>query len=155
MGLLLWILLNGAKLNTKHGLIILGRTEAVGGKTCKFKPASYHHPKNVWDSQCGVWTSPSVLHLNPIHIFLRMATNEVLIVTYFHYCFWVYLMVLAVLLQRPFPNFKPNLFFFTTYHKVNQKIFSGAHTERLLSLIERSLIMLSCCYWEEGHKLFL
>lgn len=29
---------------------------------------------------------------------------------------------------------------------IKSVIFSGTHTEKLLSLIEKSLIMLSCCY---------
>lgn len=65
------------------------------------------------------------------------------------------LIILAVLLQRPLPESQPNSFIQPIKYQSKSLIFSGAHTEKLISLIEKSLFMLSCCYLEEGHILFV
>lgn len=75
--LYLWILLNRAKLKHKTWVNHFGLEV---GKTCKFPTSSSSSSSQiVSDNQRGVWTPPLV------HPFLSsMATNEVLMTTYFH-----------------------------------------------------------------------
>lgn len=82
--LFLWILLNRAKLKTKHGLIILRRTETVSGKTCKFQPVHIIIPKCLCQPMWSVNPSTSPASQPNTFLFLD-GSNKVLIMTYFHY----------------------------------------------------------------------
>lgn len=125
--LYLWILLNRAKLKHKTWVNHFGLEV---GKTCKFPTSSHHHHHPKLSQTTNVECEPP----SSVHPFLSsMATNEVLMTTYFHrfgliQSFW------QCFCKSPQPNSC-----FTNVHEVNQSwIFSGAHTEKLISPIEKS-----------------